>query len=67
MGACRYGRSTQGNFLLNFQRGDISEALYILMNGGFLVSVFFSFPVMFFGARNNFINITKMVVLGLRK
>ena len=67
MGACRYGRGTQGNFLLNFQRGDISESLYILMNGGFLISVFFSFPVMFFGARNNFINITKMVVLGLRK
>lgn len=36
------------------------------MNGGFLVSVFFSFPVMFFGARNNFINITKMVILSIR-
>lgn len=67
MGACRYGRSTQGNFLLNFERGDVEEPLYILMNGGFLISVFFSFPVMFFGARNNFINITKMVVLSLRK
>lgn len=36
------------------------------MNGGFLVSVFFSFPVMFFGARNNFISITKVVILQLR-
>ena len=31
------------------------------MNGGFLCSVFFSFPVMFFGARNNFIALIKMI------
>lgn len=37
------------------------------MNGGFLVSVFFSFPVMFFGARNNFIAIMKLIILKLKK
>ena len=66
MGACVYGRSARGNFLLNFTRvGDlgISDPLYILLNGGFLISVFFSFPVMFFGARNNFIAIVKIIIL----
>ena len=33
------------------------------MNGGFLISVFFSFPIMFFGARNNFIEIIKILIL----
>lgn len=67
MGSCRYGKETKGNFLMNFDRKDINEGLYLLMNGGFLISVFFSFPVMFFGARNNFISITKMIILEIRK
>jgi hypothetical protein len=33
------------------------------MNAGFLISVFFSFPVMFFGARNNFIALMKLIAL----
>ena len=37
------------------------------MNAGFLVSVFFSFPVMFFGARNNFIALMKMIALRKNK
>ena len=36
------------------------EYLFILINLGFLVSVFFSFPVIFFGARNNFIALFKL-------
>ena len=67
IGYCLYGNNLQGNFLLSFTRGDINEALFILLNGGFLISVFFSFPVMFFGARNNFIAITKNVILIIRK
>jgi len=31
------------------------------MNFGFLVSIFFSFPVVFFLSRNNFIVIMKMI------
>ena len=67
IGYCLYGTHVKGNFLLSFQRGDISEVLYILLNFGFLISVFFSFPVMFFGARNNFIAITKSIILACRK
>lgn len=37
------------------------------MNIGFLISVFFSFPVMYFGARNNFIAIAKTLSLIIRK
>lgn len=63
IGYCIYGREVKGNFLLNFDKNDINEGLFIILNFGFLVSVFFSFPVMFFGARNNFIAITKTIVL----
>jgi hypothetical protein len=52
---------------LAFSRADTNEALYLIMNIGFLASVFFSFPVMYFGARNNFIAIIKSVVLMARK
>jgi hypothetical protein len=44
------------------ERNDINDVLYFGMNLGFLLSVFFSFPVMFFGARNNFIAIMKTVL-----
>ena len=67
IGYCLYGNHVQGNFLLSFKRGDISEPLYILLNAGFLISLFFSFPVIFFGARNNFIAINKTIVLMIRK
>ena len=67
IGYCLYGREVHGNFLLVFQRGDIVEPLFILLNLGFLVSVFFSFPVMFFGARNNFIAIAKIIVMVYKK
>lgn len=67
MGYCLFGNHLEGNFLLAFSRQDTNEVLYLLMNIGFLASVFFSFPVMFFGARNNFIAITKSVVLMIRK
>lgn len=33
------------------------------MNIGFLISIFFSLPVMFFGARNNFIALMKMILI----
>lgn len=67
MGYCLYGNNVKGNFLLALERDNINDVLFILMNGGFLVSVFFSFPVMFFGARNNFIAISKNVIMMIRK
>lgn len=55
VGYTMYGQDVQTNFLLNLKIDDLSDILYFGMNGGFLLSIFFSFPVMFFGARNNFI------------
>lgn len=48
------------NFLLNLKIDDLNDVLFWGMNGGFLLSVFFSFPVMFFGARNNFVALLQM-------
>jgi len=50
-----------------FERKKYNTALYLLMNIGFLSSVFFSFPIMFFGARNNFIAIAKQLIFVIKK
>ena len=55
-----YGPKVKTNFLLNLKIDDLNDVLFWGMNGGFLVSVFFSFPVMFFGARNNFVALVQM-------
>ncbi len=60
VGYTMYGQDVQTNFLLNLKIDDLSDVLYFGMNGGFLLSIFFSFPVMFFGARNNFIALIQM-------
>jgi hypothetical protein len=41
--------------------------LYYTMNVGFLISITFSFPIMFFGGRNNFIAIINAIILGIKK
>lgn len=67
MGYCLFGKNLGANFLLSFSRENVSEVLYLIMYIGFLISVFFSFPVMFFGGRNNFIAIINNIVLLVRK
>lgn len=67
IGYALYGDSVQANFLLNLDHKDINDVLFFGMNGGFLISVFFSFPVMFFGARNNFIALGKLVLTKNKK
>jgi hypothetical protein len=60
VGYAMYGSSVETNFLLNLKIDDLEDWLFYGMNGGFLISIFFSFPVMFFGARNNFIALCQM-------
>lgn len=67
MGYCLFGNNLEGNFLLAFNRGIVNDGLYLLLNISFLISVSFSFPVIFFGARNNFIAITNNVVAYINK
>lgn len=62
VGYAMYGSNVQTNFLLNLKIDDLSDFLFYAMNGGFLISIFFSFPVMFFGARNNFIALIQIIM-----
>lgn len=66
-GYCLFGNSLRGNFLMAFERKENNDALYLMLNFGFLLSVFFSFPIMFFGARNNFIAIAKNIIMAIKK
>ena len=49
------------NFLESLNRNDTGTALYIIMNAIFLLSVLCSFPLIFYGARNNFIALFKII------
>lgn len=43
------------------KKGETGTPLYIIMNGIFLISVLCSFPLIFYGARNNFIALFKII------
>lgn len=58
-GYCLFGNQLETNFLLSFNSENTNEAIYLILNISFLTSVFFSFTLLFFGARNNFIAISK--------
>jgi hypothetical protein len=62
IGYVLYGNSVKPNFLLMLQKDQIHFLLYFGMNLGFLISIFFSFSVMFFSSRNNFIAIMKLLL-----
>lgn len=49
------------NFLESLDRNQTGTPLYIIMNFVFLLSVLCSFPLIFYGARNNFIALIKVV------
>ena len=57
-----YGNSLQANFLLCLDKGQTDPLLYYGMNMGFLISVLFAYPVIFFAARNNFISVVKLFI-----
>ena len=57
-----YGGSLQANFLLCLDKEQTDPLLYYGMNMGFLLSVLFAYPIMFFSARNNFIAIVKLFI-----
>ena len=67
IGYALYGYDdVDANFLLSLKKDDLELPIFLAMNAGFLISVFFSFPVMFFGARNNFIALMKMITLSIQ-
>lgn len=50
------------NFLEEVSYESTNGILFAVMNGGFLVSLFFAFSVIFFSCRNNFILIIKLLI-----
>lgn len=62
LGYFTYGdQITTSNFLKVLDRRYIGDALYLIMNIVFLSSVLCSFPIIFFGARNNLIALVKVM------
>lgn len=41
----------------------LGPGFYFVINLTFLASIFFAFPIMFFGCRNNFIALAKLIFL----
>lgn len=50
-----------GNFLETLPYVTTDSAIYYVINCSFLLSVYFSFPIMFFGSRNNFITLSDLL------
>lgn len=62
MGYFSYGsKIMSSNFLISLKREEIGTPLYIIMNSIFIISVLCSFPLIFYGARNNFIALFKII------
>lgn len=62
LGYLTYGSAiNDSNFLRFLNKDQIGSALYLIMNIVFISSVLCSFPIIFFGARNNFIALIKII------
>lgn len=62
LGYFSYGVLIQtSNFLEALNMEETGKPLYIIMNAVFLLSVLCSFPLIFYGARNNFIALIKVL------
>ena len=49
------------NFLESISYGDTNMVVFVLMNAGFLLSLFFAFPIIFFSLKNYFILIIRLI------
>jgi len=63
LGYSYVGEDVSANFLSSFIYAEMSKPFFYLLNSTFLLSIFFAFPIMFFGCRNNFIALIKLVML----
>jgi amino acid permease len=62
LGYSYVGEAVKANFLESFDYKLMSKPFFFLLNATFLLSIFFAFPIMFFGCRNNFIALVKLAV-----
>jgi hypothetical protein len=54
------GDNIEPNYLLSIKYEKTNPIVFFAMNIGFLICVIFSFPVMYFGGRNNFIALIQL-------
>lgn len=63
MGYYYVGNNVSANFLNSLEYSKVAPAFFFIINAGFLLSIFFAFPIMFFGCRNNFIALIQLARL----
>lgn len=57
------GNTVGANFLNYLSYDKLSRPYYFIIKISFLISVYFAFPLMFFGSRNNFIALIQLMKL----
>ena len=63
LGFSLYGANDlDDNFLANIPYATTTPILYFIMYISFFISIYCSFPIMFFGGRNNFIAIIQVIL-----
>jgi len=63
MGYDYVGEIASANFLNYLDYNKVDGPFFFIINFGFLLSIFFAFPIMFFGCRNNFIALIQLMTL----
>lgn len=63
MGYNYVGNNVSANFLNSLKYEKVDHIFFFIINGGFLLSVFFAFPIMFFSCRNNFIALVQLALI----
>ncbi|CAD8138964.1 unnamed protein product [Paramecium pentaurelia] len=59
MGCAIYGKDSQTNFLASVTKEKMGDIQFYLLNGSFYISTVLTTPLVFFGARNNFLQLIK--------
>ncbi|CAD8146330.1 unnamed protein product [Paramecium octaurelia] len=59
LGYATYGKNIEPNFLLSIKEQDVGAVLFVILNLSFVFSTTLTLPVIFFGGRNNFIQMIK--------
>jgi amino acid permease len=57
------GNGITANFLESLSYNKVSIFFFVAINLSFLLSLYFAFPIMFFGGRNNFIALLKLFLV----
>ena len=65
MGRLIVGPSIAPNLLNSISYNDMSPYLYMLIYLGFIIELFFAYPVVFFSCKNNFICILKIIATAI--